>query len=81
VSDPAQSEETLDALCARIVSNTQALRDAVPDATTRTTERMLLSDLARVVAMLRSDVTALGESLARAVEPGATRPEKERHEP
>ena len=79
MSDPAQPEDNnIDALCARIVSNTKALRDAVPDAAARTAERVLLSDLARVVAILRSEVTALGDSLARALEPGATRPEKER---
>jgi len=71
VSDPAQPEENIDALCARIASQTQALRHAAADVAARATERTLLADLARVAARLRADATAIGESLARLKPPGS----------
>ena len=70
MSDPAQPEDDIDALCVRIASHTQALRLAAADAAARATERALLADLARVAAILRADATAIGESLARLTPPG-----------
>ena len=78
MSDPAQPEDNIDTLCARITSNTQALRNATADAAARATERTLLADLARVAAMLRADATAIGESIARVLEPETTRPGTDR---
>ena len=75
MSDPAQPEDNIDALCARIASHTQALRHAAADAAARATERTLLADLARVAAILRADATAIGESIARVLEPETTRRE------
>lgn len=80
MSDPAQAEETLNALCARVSSITEALRFAAQDADARAIEQALLSDLARLAAMLRNDATVIGESLARALEPGTAPSEKERSE-
>jgi hypothetical protein len=81
VSDPAQTAEHLDSVCARIASNTQALRDAPRDATARAVERALIADLARAAAMLRDDATSIGETLARILEAGAPRSEQDRQEP
>ena len=73
MSDPAQPEDDIDALCVRIASHTQALRHTAADAAARATERALLADLARVAAILRADATALGESLTRVLGPETTR--------
>ena len=81
MSDPAEARELLDAVCARIASNTQALRDAAPDAAARAVERALLADLARAAALLRDDATSIGETLARILEAGTPPPEQERQEP
>jgi len=79
VSDPAQPEDNnIDALCARIAAHTQALRHADADAAARATERTLLADLARVATILRADATAIGEALARVLEPEDARPMTDR---
>ena len=81
MSDPEQTAEHLDSVCARIASNTQALRDAPRDATARAVERALIADLARAAAILRDDATSIGETLARILEAGTPRPEQERQDP
>ena len=78
MSDPAQPEDNIDALCARIADHTQALRHAGADAAARATERTLLADLTRVAAILRADATSIGEALARVLEPEDARPVTDR---
>ena len=79
MSDSAQPEDNnVDALCARIAAHTQALRHAGADAAARATERTLLADLARVATILRADATAIGEALARVLEPEDARPVTDR---
>lgn len=80
MADPVPPAEDLDALLARIASRANALRvDATGEGAEA--ERALLADLTRVVAMLRAGATAIGESLARVLEPGPPGAEDEGEQP
>ena len=59
VSPPAE----IDQLLARISARTDALRRGTSEPGSPGTERLLVDDLARVAAILRTGATALGESL------------------
>jgi hypothetical protein len=58
----------LDVLLARVAALTEAVRTSPPNETTRLAARLLLSDLALVVAQLRGDANAVGASLAETLD-------------
>ncbi|MDA1183139.1 MAG: hypothetical protein O2930_00670 [Acidobacteria bacterium] len=60
------TREQVDILIARIASLTEALRDAAEDDTARLASRMLLEDLALVVAQFRGRANELVDLLTRA---------------
>jgi len=68
LSEPAPTIEDLDALLARIAESTRQLREGVPDAAARETERAIVSDLKRVAGILRAGVTTIGDSLTRVLD-------------
>jgi hypothetical protein len=63
VSNHVPPSAEVDLLLARISARTGALRNSGSDAAAHETERLLLDDLARVAAILRTGATALAESL------------------
>lgn len=62
------SQAHLDLLLARIASLTEALRDAQSDETSRLAARLLLADLAPVVARFRGGANDIAGALARAAD-------------
>ena len=80
MAEPVPSSDDLDALLAQIASRTEALRR---DGGTLSgdTARLLLAELTRAAARLRIDATAIGESLAGALDSGRPAPDKPREQP
>lgn len=62
--------EEFDALLAQIAARTDALR--IAGGGDADAQRLLVADLARAVAQLRTDATAIGDSLARAIDAPAS---------